>query len=391
MKKNLKLPKTLRIDACESVLNDLAGEGVSDIEFPVETSGLAFAGLSSAVQASVTWARRSSTKIIHLRNSKASIDKQVEEVVSRPHKFVGAMFAKKIIAENSKEEVRDRVNSAAREAIEEQQKSIVGQKRGGLCWFAFVDHSSKAFDPNFYLVNKNTKPMPRRREQIKVVVSEMIETSSRVIGGAKLPSDESIDHLGRIIHELFLNTHEHGARGVNRTHWLESGVRIIYTYGVNLDAKDAKDYAEYSDVVKAFVGRSVGRARFIEISVIDSGLGYFRRWCSDRELSNDVDIEGEYEVFKKCFSFRQSSSGELEKGNGLPVVMDRMTSLKGFMRVRSGRLSLYRDFVENPYKDGDQCLFNDWETMQPGVRGARPHPVAEGVAITLLIPLEAKQ
>lgn len=136
------------------------------------------------------------------------------------------------------------------------------------------------------------------------------------------------------------------------------------------------------------------RHRFVEISIIDSGLGYCGRWVSDHPELGEIqglDLAAEYEVFKRCFTFRQTSSGSSTKGHGLPVVMDRLTRLKGFMRVRSGRLSLYRDFVAHPFAEHDTCDFFDWTSNEVATSGLTEMSAAIGVAITLLIPLEAKQ
>jgi hypothetical protein len=135
-------------------------------------------------------------------------------------------------------------------------------------------------------------------------------------------------------------------------------------------------------------------SRFIEISIVDSGLGFMRRWLTDHGQNNDIadlPLTDEYDVFKQCFTFRRSSSEKTAKGHGLPVVMDRLTKLKGFMRVRSGRLSLYRNFCSNPYSASDSCDFSDWTTAKPASDKLTANTSLEGVAVTLLIPLEAKQ
>ena len=74
----------------------------------------------------------------------------------------------------------------------------------------------------------------------------------------------------------------------------------------------------------------------------------------------------------------------------MPVVMDRLTALKGFVRIRSGRLALYRDFVSSPYNNDDECDFYDWDCHELASNKLTKKSEVEGVAITLLVPLRSK-
>ena len=109
--------------------------------------------------------------------------------------------------------------------------------------------------------------------------------------------------------------------------------------------------------------------------------------CGESELT----LADEYSLFKKCLSFRQTSSDSSTKGNGLPVVMDRLTKINGFMKVRSGRLSVYRNFISHPYDETESCSFSDWRTGSSDLGGLTEMPPVAGVLVTVLIPLEAKQ
>jgi len=395
----MDFPKSVTIDACEKFLVKLvANQDNKPLVIPVGTSRYAFGGLASAIQAVNTWARKQDLRVLALRQSDGK--SEVEELIKRPHKFSAAMFSKSITLVGTPDiDLRAQVNAAAKLSIEHQAASKYGQQRGGLCWFAFVDHSSKGFDRNFYIEKSGLKPEPRQPAQFQAVIKAMVDKSMAVPGGAKPMERDSLEKLGWLFYELFLNTHEHGARDFLRSDWLRPGVRIIYTQGLNLSEEGVQGIADKQPILSAYldsVAKKCGmdnQQRFVEIGIVDSGLGYCNRWLADRQangVQQKVHIAEEYGIFKKCFTFRQTSTGKDSKGHGLPTVMDRLTKLDGFMRIRSGRLSLYRDFVASPYVSDDACVFSDWNTGQSAeIKQTSMSPVA-GAAISLLIPMEAK-
>lgn len=393
----IAFPKSITIDACEKIIKSINQEANVDVvTLPVDTAKYAFGGLASAIQAVMTWGRKSSERQLLLRKSNKVGEEPIEELIRRPHKFTATMFAKSISLDDKNNiDLRPQVYDFAKSAIEKQSSNRYGQQHGSLCWFAFVDHSSKGFDRNFYIHDSENKPEPRHHDQIQAVIHAMVEKSLQVSGGGKPPEGEDLNHLGRIFYELFINTHEHGSRGSIRSEWLKPGVRVVYTYGINLTDKGVKGILENELVLTSYLkAQTINKSRFIEISIIDSGLGYCDRWRTDYSESNTAKmlaIEEEYQIFKTCFKFRQTSTLKDNKGHGLPVVMDRLTKLKGFIRIRSGRLALYRDFIANPYNDTDQCEFTDWISKKSANQNLTEMPQVVGIAITLLIPLEAKQ
>lgn len=393
----MNFPKTITIEACEQFIAQLRYNSHQLLQLPVDTSAPAFGGLASAIQAANTWARNSVPRDVLLRQS-ASRD-VLDDINERPHKFSAAMCATSIaMVDKPDNDLRGDVNLRAKHVIEQQGKSSYGHQRGGLCWFAFVDHSSKAFDRNFYIERPGSNAEPRQPDQIKAIIKAMVDKSMGVSGGAKPLSGDALEWVGRIFFELFLNTHEHGSRGVSRTDWLRPGIRILYTQGVNLSQDGsanltAKQPALHQYLKSAEAHGMQGNKRFVELGIVDSGLGFCGRWQADHReqiLSSGLTVDEEYQIFKKCFRFRQTSTQLDNKGNGLPVVMDRLTRLGGFIRIRSGRLALYRNFMDSPYQSNDECGFYDWLSGNPAEGGITEMAPCVGVSITLLIPLEEK-
>jgi hypothetical protein len=393
----INFPTDLTIDSCEAFVNGLEEASPSEaLYLPSEFNNALFGGVAAAIQAINTWGRLSSSREIVLGGNSEEAQEYKDEVVNRPHKFNAAMLAKKIVLSSTGADIRKDVNIAARGAIESQAGNKHGQQRGALCWFSFVDHSSKGFDKNFYTQSSEGGAIPRQISQIENIIKSMVEKSIGVLGAAQKLSSYDMQHLGRIFFELFLNTHEHGSRGHSRDVWLRPGQRVIYSNGISLFDKALEKRTQRERGLSTYLQThrvdEVEKTRFIEISIIDSGLGFFERWCADKnESAPEDDLGYEYSIIKKCFSARQTSSGKDNKGLGLPVVMDRLTKLNGFMKVRSGRLSLYRNFIAQPYAPGDSCDFSDWVTGLPANESLTQLGWVSGVAITFLIPLEPKQ
>ena len=176
----IALPKSLTVENCEKVLNKFEQTPSDKLELPVETARFAFAGMATAIQAAITWGRRSSTRLLHLRKSSKSLDEQIDEVVRRPHKFTAAMFAKSVLGGSDSSDIRAELNQKAKEAVESQRAAAYDSQFGQLCWFVFVDHSSMEFDPHFYTIPRNGKPEPRQPEQIQAVIRAMVEKSAQV-------------------------------------------------------------------------------------------------------------------------------------------------------------------------------------------------------------------
>jgi hypothetical protein len=401
MQTDIKISKSLTIRNSEEALRNIGNSEaigyVDDILLPIDITKMAFGGLASSIQAINTWSKFTRTRRVNIGNSKSKKILTPKELIKKPHAFCAAMYAREIVSNNvSDENLKLSISIAARSAIEAQALSAHGQQHGSLCWFSFVDHSSKGFDRNFYIETDELKAEPRQFEQISAVIKSMIEKSLSVSGGTSPISSEQSDSIGRLFFELFLNTHEHGSRDADRKKWLKPAVRFIYTNGINLTKNDAEAMVKDEPALQNFLSVpdiAAERVKFIEISIIDAGLGYCGRWLADNpELAEgkNISLHDEYEIFKNCFKLRETSSGKANKGLGLPVVMDRLTQLNGLIKIRSGRLSLFRNFAVDPYFPGDNKEFSDWNTHLLATEQLTEMAAVSGVAVTILLPLEAK-
>lgn len=390
----IKFPVKLTESEIEKTLKEIIENPNLPLHLPLNDKHAQFGGLSLAIQTINTWSRLGEEKTLLLSSGDRTSDEVADSVIERPFKVAAAMMAKEIKLERDNSNLKSTTFQKIKEMVEQQATNNYGIQRGGLCSFIFIDHSTKGFDRNFY-IDTTGLPEPRQIKQFENVIKSMIMKSLSASGGVSLtPSNDEISDIGRIFYELFINTHEHGSRGKLKNKWIKPGNRVIYTNAINL-SNTAVEYIKkenppLAEHINSF-DRNNQQHQFIELSIVDSGLGYVGRWLSDhseKESESDIPIEFEHDIFRKCFKFRSSSSHKDYKGMGLPVVMDRLTNLKGFMKIRSGRMSVYRDFKNKPYQMGDRCAFFDFKTQKDCSETLTEHPKAEGVSITILIPLE---
>jgi hypothetical protein len=209
----IHFPSALSVQAVEAFLAKLNGLDSSIVQLPVETRSYQFAGLASATQALMTWAKQSDNSELSLRlitsssNRDLSADR-VNEVINRPHELAAAMLTNTIASTGFREgfHAQREIYNRAKNAIENQHRSPHGQQRGGLCWFAFVDHSSLAFDPHYYLVDETHEPQVRQLSQLRGVIAAMIIKSMAVVGGSEALPSNTLDAIGRLFYELFIKS-----------------------------------------------------------------------------------------------------------------------------------------------------------------------------------------
>lgn len=392
----IELPASLSLDKMDSFIRRVKmSDDDQPLLLPVGKRNSAFGGIAIAVQSINTWANLSLNKKLVLKESSMKDADYFTDLINTPHKFTAAMMSKEISFSGTPNiSIRRDINILAKEAIESQSDNLFGQQHGRLCWYSFVDHSTKGFDSNFYNNSPSFHSEPKSYEEIRNIISAMVLKSSTVAGGAISLDDDSIDDIGRIFYELFVNTHEHGSRDLNRDKWIKPGNRLIYTYGINLSDEAINNYLINDEVLSEYISSlkqtNVSSRRFIEISIIDSGLGYCGRWLADHsDAGSTLDVDDEYTIIKKCLKFRSSSTDNDVKGNGLPSVMASLTKLNGFMKIRSNRVSIYRDFNTIPYsfEESDDCKFLDWSTKSYCDENITEHSEVRGVSITILVPL----
>ncbi len=196
-----------------------------------------------------------------------------------------------------------------------------------------------------------------------------------------------------ILFEAFQNTHEHA-----RTNWKKDelprstrGVTVGWRYVERARLVDAaghhRVFRKYFEAVAEDEGQ--GRnAQFIELSVFDGGPGLAQSWFRAREPRNirhgDVTLEEELTAVYACLQKGGTTKGNNSAGNGLYRILRLTSERGGFVRLRTGRLSLARSFAESTlFKPADV----EMEDAVTGSTAAQRHAWADGTVLTIMLPV----
>lgn len=202
-----------------------------------------------------------------------------------------------------------------------------------------------------------------------------------------------LNELIAIVYELMKNTFEWGKTDKNNVP-LDPNIRglLIKFYKnkrINL-LEDFKNHKGVNDYFKndRLKESSTGDLYFLEISVVDSGIGFVERFKSYNtacDLSN-VDI------VKTCMIKHITSAKGLEKddkGIGLDRILKTLNH-KGFLRIKTGNVCLYRNLISHPYKEiekGDYTKMELFDWSKNSNTNYKKEFNAQGTVISIVFPL----
>lgn len=228
---------------------------------------------------------------------------------------------------------------------------------------------------------------------------EDIETTVLGVLFPQLNSAEAASHkfalagaLAVIVAELFENTHLHGRLDLAKTPVGPDAMRglVFKRISVTLPAHQKS-------------GRLVAAREVpgLEVSIFDSGLGYFASYTR-RAWDSSTDINEEWRVMHKCFSRHfdpeQVDHRQRQRGMGLYEVLRALQGLKGSIEVRTGRLFAYRSFFEGDLLPQMRPPSGPWARIslpKPVLLDVKnrltPRPTVNdavvGAAVRILVPL----
>ncbi len=146
--------------------------------------------------------------------------------------------------------------------------------------------------------------------------------------------------LAVVVAELFENTHLHGRLDSVGTPVGPDAMRGLLFRRVTVTLP------EHQHSGRLVAAREVSG---LEVSVFDSGIGYFASYMR-HALDSSTDLAEEWKVMHKCFArhFHPElvDHRQRQRGMGLYEVLRALQELKGSIEVRTGRLFAYRSFFE---------------------------------------------
>jgi hypothetical protein len=172
------------------------------------------------------------------------------------------------------------------------------------------------------------------------------------------------EHLIGITYELMKNTFEWGKDDEYRVP-LDPSVRgILIKFYKKTRSKLKEEFKKHSGLSDYFNSEilkenSTSELFFLEIDVFDSGVGFVKKYKSLNPNENLKDVD----IVKKCLIKHNTSAKGLErddKGIGLDRILTILDG-KGFLRIKTGKVCLYRNLISHPYKKLDRDSIAEME------------------------------
>lgn len=188
--------------------------------------------------------------------------------------------------------------------------------------------------------------------------------------------------LADALYELFRNTEEY-ARTDERGNQVRRSIRGIHARKQAISKAGLERMVEASPALATYCSRLEPRRnrrdiQLLEVSVFDTGPGYAPRWL--KKPLAEISRGEELQAITTCFAKHSTRKDNSAAGMGLCTVVDILRRGNGFMRLRTGRQSLYADLAtEKERSYGEMPELHSWQETQLAP--------AVGTLFTFILPL----
>lgn len=376
----MQLSGAATIPAIEAALLALAaGNERERLKMPLNIRHVVGGGEAAMTQLAITWAQTRPEPVLESFIEK---EEQIAEFVRRLTGLVSALCSREVLSNRGGNSIGAAVRSAAlaRLAILQSGKPS-GAFRGSSIEIPCIDHLGK--DAPYLLCSPKPgagatlRPRSAFTDLAGYLLGRTVPEQYQRYIGAETP-----EALGSMIFELFKNTQDHGQVDAEGNMPAIS-VRAVKTmhYAIRPDhlqdmVRDYPALARFCETLRT--PRRARQAHLFELSVLDSGPGFAVSRLA-RPLG-EIDRADEEAAVRECFT-EFSSKRSTRFGQGLPHVMRLLARERGFLRLRTGRVSLHADF------SGEEGGQPETRLVSYAPEAQAPLAPVSGSLMTVLIPL----
>lgn len=402
----IKIAKEITTASIELLYRELRSQTKKtyvDLLLPRDPKFTGFGALAEFFQFMITWRRMPNCGqlIISTKEISTLTSDEVESLVKRYYGFIGSVLAwnKGIITKNGKD-VKQKFRIHNAEFVKQLvDGSFDKTSRGDSILYPFFDHldTKRGLLPIVY-----RDGILQDEKEFESLTDSLLETITKNNSLLKKSYASFKNSINAILYELFDNTNKWAKKSFTGR-VLDPSVRGIYAKFYKLEYKNLKSYSSSIGIERYFKKIQAKNVRkdepikyvaFLELSIFDSGSGLVQQF-SKTELSK-LDLKEEYSILLECLKKHTTSHtefGDFEtRGLGLHRIVNLLDSKDGFLMIRSGRMSLYRDFITYPMYENSTSspayFLLDWNTHSTN---PTDHSHAEGTLITILLPVTLKE
>lgn len=380
----MKLASQTPIAACEQRLRELVDVPADEaLQLPNSIRHLAAGGEVSVAQFIVTWAQKTSAMLrTYIEGTTAT---QIEDLTRRLYGLVGALCAGSVIDVRGND-ITEAVQDAALERLSALQGIRPKQAfRGPSTEVVCADHLGMGAPYLLYERLASGGQALRSRRDFSSLGAWLIRATF------PLEYIQAVDSglpeaLGGLLFELLSNTEDHGMVGADGD-LLRKSIRLIKTnhWGVTpaslaAMASDFHPLARYAESLTPPTGAS--QIHLFELSVLDSGPGFACSWT--RRPLEDMTLAEEEHAVRQCFG-SGTSKNHNRFGQGLLHVTRVLRAEGGFLRLRTGRLSMYVDYSAQGAVAGASDALRRWLPD-----GNEPLAPVAGSLLTVMLPMKRR-
>lgn len=347
-------------------------------------------GAVSLLQVINTWSRSvAETDSVLLTHAQAPYAEQtIANLVETLPGLVSVLMSAQVVARDGQTSMLAAAYEDARQRIETMDTGrFRDTARGMATTLLCADQTSKRALQPFYHTTTNGGAHVRGESDFVDLARDLMAAA---LGEARKHDLDfkDVEAVGVMLRELFANTHYH-ARTDSTGRSYRRSVRGVHfaQHALEDDEKVSGGFPPLAEYLASVIARPrrAARAKLLEISVFDSGPGYAARMAG-RPIDENVPLEQEYELVRSCLLRNVSTRTQDGAGIGLPRILSRLKGRGGFVRLRTGRLSLFRSFAG----EHDTALIDadyDLEDARAAAVGFTRHAPAAGAVVTLLFPI----
>jgi len=380
----IKVPKTLTLNEVESLYALIKNPTSQELAIPTDLHCSQLGGVGGLIQLLVTWSKRHLNGCLLIHTTRDDlIGSYLRNLAHSHHGLIAMLLSADIRTANRQQSILPEGFGIYDQVLKKMVGGEYDQRSGPEILLICADDTEHAFIPQFYELGAGIRDQVKgQREFIDLADGLILNLSKRYKRSYHL-DDRLRENLGTTLYELFKNTHQWARHEVDGEEVSRSvrGIRFELTRlaQLNLGRQPLRTQA----YVKAAEEKR-GNVDFLEITLFDSGPGLVARGLGHR-VDEATSLDSEYAAVVKCLGKYSTSSGKDHRGIGLLEVMRTLTNADASLRIRTGRLGLFRNFVTDPLRDdGDLWLF-DWFTESDRI--TEGHTV-EGLLLSILIPID---